>query len=232
MRAACCGTQIVYHVSAWNNAETVAHQQVSPEDGLVESFALRPVLLAHRQEIVAVTAFLNNGFQLSNRMWVIHPCVMFVPLVNDSSPRCPTPDAEVGREEVVLLYIRCLLFHVESGNHGNALIVLITIQHFLAECEERDGRYIVIFQYHTFVRLAESPLLGDNFRGVAAVVAFLLQLMHLAVPVNLTDHFPAGPYAFNIFLVAWTVLVKEESGGACFPYLRKNLLQRCGPHEE
>lgn len=67
---------------------------------------------------------------------VVKEGVMTVPLVNDASPTCPSPNAEDGGEEVVVGHIGGNFVAVEAGNHADAIVIGVTVKEFLAEGEE------------------------------------------------------------------------------------------------
>lgn len=227
-----CCSEVVYHVLDGHDGKAVGEEHVRPEDGFVEGFSLFSVLAAHGQDVVAIAAFADEVFELSDGGWVVEPGVVFVPLVDDSAPRCPAPDAEVCGEEVVAFGVGGLFVDVEAAYHCDALVVFVAVEHFFAEGEETDGRHIVVFEHDAFVDMAEGPFLRDVLRGVAAVVFLLEEGLHVALPVHLCHHFPTGKYAWHVGLGAWSVLIEEESRRACFAHLVEDLAELLWPVEE
>ena len=157
--AASRGTEVVDHVARGHDAQPVREQQMGPEDSLVECLPLSTMATTHGQEVVAQPSFAHECFDAADGRLVVQPRVMLVPLVHHATPRGPAPDAEVRGEEIVGSRIGRLLLQVESRHHRNARVVLVTVEHFLAEAEERYAGYIVVLQHHTLVGHREGPLL-------------------------------------------------------------------------
>ena len=74
--------------------------------------------------------------------------------------------------------------------------------------------------------------MGHKLRRVATIVPVLIEAVHLAGPVNLVNHLPAGHNAGHIALVAGTVLIKEETGRTGLAHLGKHLFQHLGAVKE
>ena len=121
---------------------------------------------------------------------------------------------------------------IESGNHANALIVLVAVEHLLAEGEERLRRHIIILQHNTLVDNGERPFLRDIFGRVASIVALLKLAMHLALPVDVANDTSASLDASHIAFASRSVLIQEELGGSCLAHLVEHLLQVVGTIEE
>ena len=151
------GSQIVYHVAGGHDAQTRIEQHGSVEDGFVIGFPVFAVALAHVDEVFAVAPCVDEVLQLPHVLLVVQEGVEFIPLVRHPPPARPSPDGEGGGEEVVGSDVRCNLLVVESGNHADACVVLILVEQFLAEAEERDGRHVVILKHDTFVRQRRMP---------------------------------------------------------------------------
>lgn len=130
--------QIVDHVTGRHDAETGIEQDGGMEDGFVISLSVFTVTVAHVDEIVAVTPRGNEVFQLAHAEAVVKKRIVFIPLVDDPPPACPSPDGERGGKEVVVRHIGRDFFVVESGNHADAGIVLVAVEHFLTEAEKTD----------------------------------------------------------------------------------------------
>ena len=190
------------------------------------------MLAAHRQEIVAVATLANQLFQLVHGNCIVEPGVVLVPLVDDPSPRGPAPDAEIRREEVVALRVIGLLFYVEAAHHRDALVMLVAVEHLLAEREEADGWHVVVLQHNAFVNTAEGPLLRDVLRRVTAVVPFLVECLDLTVPIDLGHHLAAGQYAGHVCLRARSVLIEEKPRRTSLANLGKDLTELLRPVEE
>ena len=158
--------------------------------------------------------------------------IEFIPLVRHPPPARPSPDGEGGGEEVVGSDVGCNLLVVESGNYADACVVLILVEQFLAEAEERDGRHVVILKHDTFVRQGECPLLCHVFRWVAAVVLLLVVVVYFAFPVDVCHYFATSFYARHVTLAARAVLIEKQSCGACLLHLFEYLRQQFGAVEE
>ena len=115
--------------------------------------------MAHIDKVFTEFPFFHELFQLLHIECILQKGIMLVPLVDDSFPAGPSPDGEGGGEEIVVWYIRSDLFVIETGNHGDAGILFVPVQHFFAEGEERYGRHVVIFQYDAFVNHGKGPFL-------------------------------------------------------------------------
>ena len=104
-----------------------------------------------------------------------------------------------------------LLLGIESGNHPYTLVIGITVEHLLAEGEERLRRHIIILKHNATVDNGERPFLGDVFRRVAAIVALLILAVHLTLPVDVGHHLSASFYAGHVTLATRSVLIEEEA---------------------
>lgn len=138
MYGVCGCSQVIDQVACRNDAQSGVEQDGSMENGFVVGFPVFPVTLAHVDEIVPVFPFPDEVLQLLHVERVVEEGVMFVPLVDNPFPAGPSPDGEGCGEEVVIGNIGGNFFVVESGNHADAGIVLVTVQHFFAEAEETD----------------------------------------------------------------------------------------------
>lgn len=226
------GSQIVYHVAGGHDAQTRIEQHGSVEDGFVIGFPVFAVALAHVDEVFAVAPCVDEVLQLPHVLLVVQEGVEFIPLVRHPPPARPSPDGEGGGEEVVGSDVGCNLLVVESGNHADACVVLILVEQFLAEAEERDGGHVVILKHDTFVRQGECPLLCHVFRWVAAVVLLLVIVVYFAFPIDVCHHFATSFYARHVTLAARAVLIEKQSCGACFLHLFEYLRQQFGAVEE
>ena len=140
---------------------------------------------AHRNEILAVSALLHQRLQTLHSLLVAQEGIITLPFIHHSPPGSPSPDSEDRGKEIAVLAIGRYLILIESGNHGDAFIVLIAVEHLLAEREERLARHIVIFQYDALVHHRESPFLGEILRRVASLVLCLIRAVNLALPINI-----------------------------------------------
>ena len=123
-------------------------------------FAMTP---AHIDEVAPELAFFDELFELLHIEGVVQKSIELVPLVYDTFPACPPPDREGGGEEIVVRDVFADFFGVESGNHADAGVVFVFIQHLLAELEKGDGGHIVVFQYDALVDFGEGPFLRNVF---------------------------------------------------------------------
>ena len=165
---------VVHQVLCRHDGQLMVVYEAHPEYGLVILLAALPMLLAHVEEILAVLAFLPKAARLLHAVLVVEEGVLAVPLVDDTPPRGPAPDGKHRGEEIIVGHILGHLVAVESGNHANALIVLVAVEQLLAEREERLRRNVIVFQYDTFLHMTEGPFLGKVFRRIAAEVLLLI----------------------------------------------------------
>ena len=205
-----------------------------PEDGLIVFLARCPMVVEHLQELAVVAALLHDGLQLLHGLFIVEKRILPVPLVDDPSPGGPSPDVAGLREEIVGIDILRLLIDVETADHPDAVIVLVAVEHFFAEREERLRGHIVVFQHDALVHDAEGPFLREIFRRVAAVVLLLVSAMHLTLPVDfvIADHSPTSLNARQVAVATRAVLVEEEFRGASLPHLVEHLFQVVGAVEE
>ena len=128
---------VVYQVFCRHDGQLMIMNETHPEDGFVILFAALSVLLAHVEEVGAILAFLPKVARLLHAVLVVKERVLAVPLVDNAPPRGPSPNREHRGEEVIVGNALGYLVAVESGNHAYALIVLVAVEQFLAEWEER-----------------------------------------------------------------------------------------------
>ena len=155
------------------------------EDGFIKGFLLFPVTLAHIDKVAPEFAFLDELLQLLHIEGVVQETVKLVPLVDYPFPARPSPDGKGGGEEIVGWHILGDFFGVESGNHADAGVVFVFIQHLLAELEKGDGGHIVVFQYDSLADFGEGPFLRNVLRRVAAEILFLIKPFYFTFPVYL-----------------------------------------------
>ena len=97
------------------------------------------MILAETYKILLVFPFTNECFQLLHIVAVIEKSVaLIVPQVDDPAPRGPAVDAEGGGEEIVVGHVGCHLVVVQSADDAHTQVVLIAVEQFLAEWEERQ----------------------------------------------------------------------------------------------
>ena len=133
------------------------------EDSFIKGFLLFPVTLAHIDKVAPEFAFLDELLQLLHVEGVVQKTVKLVPLVDYPFPARPSPNGKGGGEEIVGWHILGDFFGVESGNHADAGVMFVCIQHLLAKLEKGDGGHIVVFQYDAFVDFGEGPFLRKIF---------------------------------------------------------------------
>ncbi len=145
---------------------------------------------------------------------------MFVPLVNDSFPTGPSPDRESGGKEIIVCYARSNLSLLNPA----IMLMRVSCSYLssisLQNAEERNGRHIVIFQYDTFVRQRECPLLCHVFRWVAAVVLLLVVVVYFAFPVDVCHYFATSFYARHVAFAARAVLIEKSVRGVLSSLVR------------
>ena len=121
-----------------HDGQTVVEQHITPVDGLEIGLATLTMITEHLQHITSQISLLGHALQFLHSLWIMDKAVGGIPTFSHPSPRSPAPDAEGGGEEIaVAAAILRLLVDVEACNHRDALIVLITVEHLLAEREER-----------------------------------------------------------------------------------------------
>lgn len=190
------------------------------------------MLSTHIEQVRAVTTQFPQVVDLLHGVLVVEEAVMAVPLVNDATPACPSPDAEDGGEEIVVGHVGCDFIAVEACNHADALIVGVTVEQFLAEGKEGLGRHVIVFEHDAAVGDGECPFLGEVFGGVAPVVLLLVKLMYLAFPVDVGYDLTALQDAFHVLRTAWPILIEEEAGWTCFLDFVEDFLEEVGTVEE
>ena len=163
---------------------------------------------------------------------IVEEGIVTVPLVDDTSPTCPPPDAEDGGEEVIIGNAGGDFVAVETGYHADALVVGIAVEEFLAEGKEGLRGYIVVFEHDATVNDRECPFLGEVFGGVAAVVLLLVELVDFALPVDVGNDLAALHDAFHVLLPTRSILVEKEAGRTCFLDFVEDFLKEVGTVEE
>ena len=223
---------IVDLVQTGHDGQLRIEQQARVEDRFIERLALCTVRIAAGDQFLPQFALLGQCVQALHGFLVVQEGVVLVPAIQHAAPRSPARDREVGREEVVALAVARLFVGIEATDHTDALVVLVAVQHLLAEGEEGLCRYVIILEHDTLVYVREGPLLRDIFRGVAAVVLLLIHGVHFALPVHLTHHFAARHNTRHIALATWSVLIEEQARGACLLDLGKYLFEDVGTIEK
>ena len=109
------------------------------EDGFIKGFLLFPVTLAHIDKVAPEFAFLDELLKLLHVEGVVQETVKLAPLVDLPVSSSPSPDGKGGGEEIVGWHIFGDFFGVEAGNHADAGVVFVFIQHLLAELEKGNG---------------------------------------------------------------------------------------------
>ena len=89
--------------------------------------------------------------------------------------------------------------------------MFVTVEHLLAEREERLRRHVIVFKHDALVDNRERPLLRYIFRRITSVVALLIFAIHLTLPVDILNHTSASFNAGHIALATWSVLIEEQS---------------------
>ena len=106
--------------------------------------------------------------------------------------------------------------------------MFVSVEHFLAKGEETLRGYVVVFQHDALVGHRESPFLRDIFGGVAAVVALLVQVFHVAFPVYVGGNAAASLNAGHVFLASRSVLIQKKSRWARLFHRLENLFKGFG----
>ena len=110
--------------------------------------------------------------------------------------------------------------------------MFISVEHLLAEGEESLARHHIILQHDTLVDQGESPSVGDESRRVTAHVAFLIEAVHLALPVNVFGNAAASLDTGFVLVGAGAVLIEEQAGRTRLLHLVENLLKGFHAAEE
>ena len=205
---------VVDEVAGGHDAEAGVQDLVGPVDGLEVFFAALAVVAEHLEHVAAQVAVACQGLEAGECLRVVHEGVVALAALGDASPRGPSPDALVGGEEVVVLPdVGGDFVGVEPTDHRDALVVLVAVEHLLAEREERLRGHDVVFEHDDFVGQREGPLVGAEAGGVAALVVVEVLAVDVALPVNLVvaDDASAGLDAGQVPLVARSVLIEEEA---------------------
>ena len=76
--------------------------------------------------------------------------------------------------------------------------------------------------------------MGEESRGVTALVMVKVLALHVALPVNLfvADNLPASLYARYVLWSTRTILIKEEARGTRLAYFVEHKLEGVGAGEE
>ena len=178
-------TQIIDQIPAWHDGKAGIQQHRSPENAFIKLLSTMGMIPAHRDEVLTEPTLANHRFQLSHRLLIAQKGIVTLPFVHHTAPRSPSPDREDRSKEIAVLAVGCHLIFIESGNHGNTFVVLIAVEHLLAEREERLRRHIVIFQHDTLIHNRESPFLGEILRWIASLILGLIRSVHLTLPINI-----------------------------------------------
>ena len=94
------------------------------------------MVVAHVEQVLTILAQFPQVVDLLHGIFIVEEGVVAVPLVDDASPACPSPDAEDGGEEIVVRDIGGDLVAIEACNHTDAIIIGVTVKELLAEGEE------------------------------------------------------------------------------------------------
>ena len=162
------------------------------ENTLIIGFSAFPVVTTKLDEFLLVFSFLDVFFQLLQIERIIQETIMLIPLVDDTTPAGPSPNGKCRTEEIVIRHVWGNFVVVNSRNHADAAIVFISVEQFLAESKEADGRYIIVFKYDAFLDNRKSPFLGKIFRRVTTKILFLVPLIYFTFPVYLIYYLPAS----------------------------------------
>ena len=145
-------TDIGNHIDTRHYGQLTLKQQGSVENGFVKFLPRCSVGPAHRQKVFAQPPLASECLYTGNGYGVVEPGVVGLPLVENPSPRSPAPDAEVGGEEIVVgADVGGLFVDVEAGNHTDAFVVGIALEHFCTKGDERVGDDVVVFEYNDTV---------------------------------------------------------------------------------
>lgn len=147
-------SKVTDHIVARHDSESGVKAHAALGDTLVESLTQFAVAAACEEKIVAISALTHQTLHHLQFNGIIEELIVLVPLVNDAAPAGPTPDAVIGSEEIRGITAICgVFFVVKTRNHGDALVVGIAVEEFLAKLEETDGGHVVVLKDNAFVDL-------------------------------------------------------------------------------
>ena len=86
------GSEVIYHVTRGYDAQPRTKQYGSVEDGFEIRVPVLPVALTHVDEVFPVTPRVNQVLQLLHAESIVKKRVMLIPLVDDTTPACPSPN--------------------------------------------------------------------------------------------------------------------------------------------
>ena len=206
---------VLDEVACGDDGESAVQHAGRPDEGFVDLIA-GGFVLGHLPEHLgaALMTVVDAGFQLVKVEGVVEQRIVGVALVHDAAPGGPAPDAEDGGEEVVVGGVGDFLV-VETGNHGDALVMLVTVEHLAAEGNERGRGRGVVFYDDAFVGQREGPTLRLPVGGPGTGVLSVVTAADVALPVDLGvgDNLTGGLELAGIIVVAGTVLIDEQTRG-------------------
>ena len=212
-----------------HDGQTVVEQHVCPVDGLEILLATLTMVVEHLQHIFPEVSFPGHTLQLLYLLRIMHEAIGGIPALSHPTPGGPSPDAEGRGEEIAVVAVGCRLVDIEACHHRDTFIVFITVEHLLAEREERLRRHHIIFQDDHLVGQRKGPAMTAEAGGVAALVMVEVAAMHLTRPVDvLVGYYLATSLdACPVALTPWSVLIEQELRGSSlahgFEHLRKGV---------
>ena len=185
------------------------------------------MVTANLHEIAPHATCLYQALELAACKLVVKERIAAVPFVYNPPPRCPAPDGAHRGKEIAVGYAGCHLVDIEAGHHGYPVIMLIAVEHLLAEWEERLAWLVVILKHDALVDYREGPFLRYVFRRVAAHVLFLVHTVNVTLPVYLLCNGTAFRYSLQVFVRPGAILIEEQPGGSCLAHLIEDKAE-CG----
>lgn len=181
------GSQIVYHVAGGHDAQTRIEQHGSVEDGFVIGFPVFAVALAHVDEVFAVAPCVDEVLQLPHVLLVVQEGRIH-PIGPSPAASSPIPRWRRWWRRRIEVMSGVISLVVESAIMLMR-VVLILVEQFLAEAEERDAGTSSSSSTIHLSGQGECPLLCHVFRWVAAVVLLLVVVVYFAFPVDVCHYF-------------------------------------------
>ena len=154
---------VINNVSRGHDGKGIMEYHGRPENGLVVGLACGAVFPAETQEVTPQHAAVHQHLYLRHFFLVVEKRVVLVPCIGDPPPRCPSPNAEDGGEEVARYRGRCGqrggFLGIKPGNHPYFPVVGIAVEEFSAETEERLRGHIIVFEDDASVNEQKCPFL-------------------------------------------------------------------------
>ena len=219
--------KIIDQILCRHNRHTRTQQHGRPEQTFKILLARSTMVLHHPDKIRTQLPALGKRLQLPHGISIIQESILLIALLENTTPRSPTPDSKHRSEEITVWTITGYLVLIESCNHRDTFIVLIPVEHFLTERKERLRRHTVIFQDDALINHRKSPFLRKMSRRVTSLIPGLIRTMHLALPIDILIrcYLPARLNARHIPFSPCSILIEEQLGRTSLLHLVENFLE-------